>query len=212
MPLHYSKMYRCGALGTGTWSPPVQPGGFFSSAASEAPVTLAGGAINASDPAAMSKGATGAKAIAPVAALFGTHTYAYGSFPRAIFARILWRRANLLVLEVWIFIFCKCLAEFARFEAPDSPFSWKSRIKRSFWKSESSVFLEVYRLLIQVVQKDPDSEILQKWSYRILIQRPCRWSQLVVQDSASCGPTQSWYKDDAESWYRDLAEVLHTWS
>ena len=65
------------------------------------------------------------------------------------------------------------------------PFSRKSRIRRSFWKPGSSVFEEVsqnllvYKILMQVVQKDPnrdpETEILQKWFYRILI-------EVVLQD------------------------------
>ena len=48
-----------------------------------------------------------------------------------------------LVLEVRIFSFRGSLAQNARFGAPGSQFSGTSRIKRSFWKSGSSVFEEV---------------------------------------------------------------------
>ena len=48
-----------------------------------------------------------------------------------------------LVLEVRIFSFRGSLAQNARFGAPDLQFSRKSRTKRSFWKSGSSVFEEV---------------------------------------------------------------------
>ena len=70
------------------------------------------------------------------------------------FASVSWKT---LVLEIWSvvfcmrlvqntrsnFNFCESLVRFARFGAPDSPFSWKSRIKRSFWSSGFSVFVEV---------------------------------------------------------------------
>ena len=48
-----------------------------------------------------------------------------------------------LVLEVRIFSFRGSLAQNARFGAPDLQFSRKSRTKRSFWSSGSSVFEEV---------------------------------------------------------------------
>ena len=48
-----------------------------------------------------------------------------------------------LVLELRIFSFRGSLAQNARFGSPDLQFSWKSRIKRLFWKSRSSVFVEV---------------------------------------------------------------------
>ena len=49
------------------------------------------------------------------------------------------------VLEVRIFSFRGRLVQIqnARFGAPDSQFSGASRIKRSFWKSGSSIFKEV---------------------------------------------------------------------
>ena len=82
-----------------------------------------------------------------------------------------------LVLEVRVFSFRGGrLAQNARFGAPDFQFSGTSRIKRSFWKSGSSVFEEVshktlvlevrvfslevsqnllvYKILMQVAQKD----------------------------------------------------------
>ena len=48
-----------------------------------------------------------------------------------------------LVLEVRLFNFRGSLAQSARFGAPDFQFLGKSRRKRSFWKSGSSVFEEV---------------------------------------------------------------------
>ena len=48
-----------------------------------------------------------------------------------------------LVLELRIFSFRGSLAQNARFGSPDLQFSRKSRTKRSFWKSGSSVFEEV---------------------------------------------------------------------
>ena len=48
-----------------------------------------------------------------------------------------------LVLEVRSFSFRGSLAQNARFGAPDLQFSRKSRTKRSFWSSGSSVFEEV---------------------------------------------------------------------
>ena len=48
-----------------------------------------------------------------------------------------------LVLELRIFIFRGSLAQNARFGSPELQFSRKSRTKRSFWKSGSSVFEEV---------------------------------------------------------------------
>ena len=48
-----------------------------------------------------------------------------------------------LVLEVRIFSFRGSLVQNTRFGAPDLQFSRKSRTKRSFWKSGSSVFEEV---------------------------------------------------------------------
>ena len=48
-----------------------------------------------------------------------------------------------LVLEVRIFSFRGSLAENVRFGSPDLQFSRKSRTKRSFWSSGSSVFEEV---------------------------------------------------------------------
>ena len=57
-----------------------------------------------------------------------------------------------LVLEVRIFSFRGSLAQNARFGSPDLQFSRKSRTKRSFWKSGSSVFEEVSHktLVLQV--------------------------------------------------------------
>ena len=63
-----------------------------------------------------------------------------------------------LVLEPRIFSFRGSLAQNARFGSPDLQFSRKSRTKRSFWKSGSSVFEEVsqnllvYNILMQVAQ------------------------------------------------------------
>ena len=63
-----------------------------------------------------------------------------------------------LVLELRIFSFRGSLAQNARFGAPELQFSRKSRTKRSFWKSGSSVFEEVsqnllvYNILMQVAQ------------------------------------------------------------
>ena len=95
------------------------------------------------------------------------------------------------------------------------PFSWKSRRKCSLWKSGSSVFEEVshktlllksgssvfqevsqnlfvYKILMQVVQEDLNTEILrQRWSYRILI-------EVVLQDPDTVVK---------RSCYRDLAQV-----
>ena len=48
-----------------------------------------------------------------------------------------------LVLELRSFSFRGSLAQNARFGAPELQFSRKSRTKRSFWKSGSSVFEEV---------------------------------------------------------------------
>ena len=48
-----------------------------------------------------------------------------------------------LLLELWILSFRGSLAENARFGSPDLQFSRKSRRKRSFWKSGSSVLEEV---------------------------------------------------------------------
>ena len=50
---------------------------------------------------------------------------------------------NLLALEVRIFSFRGSLAENVRFGSPELQFSRKSRTKRSFWSSGSSVFEEV---------------------------------------------------------------------
>ena len=64
-----------------------------------------------------------------------------------------------LVLELRIFSFRRCLAQNARFEAPDLQFSRKSRTKRSFWSSGSSILEEVsqnllvYNILIHMAQK-----------------------------------------------------------
>ena len=95
-----------------------------------------------------------------------------------------------LVLELRSFSFRGSLAQNARFGAPELQFSRKSRTKRSFWKSGSfqfsrksrtkhsfwksgsSVFEEVshktlvYKILMQVVQKDPVTEILRQRSCR----------------------------------------------
>ena len=102
-----------------------------------------------------------------------------------------------LVLEVRIFSFRGSLAQNARFGSPDLQFSKKSRTKRSFWKSGSSVFEEVsHKTLVLEVRifnfrgslaefarlqyldpngpkVDPNSEILR--------QKSCR-----------SGPTGSW--------------------
>ena len=124
-----------------------------------------------------------------------------------------------LILERRSFSYRGSLAQNARFGAPDLQFSGKSRTKRSFWSSGFSVFEEVshktlvlelrilsfrrglaqnarlqdpdasgpkgpcyrdpeteilqkwsYRILIEVVLQDPDTEILHKWSYRILVE------------------------------------------
>ena len=64
-----------------------------------------------------------------------------------------------LVLELRIFSFRRSLAQNARFEAPDLQFSRKSRTKRSFWSSGSSILEEVsqnllvYNILIHMAQK-----------------------------------------------------------
>ena len=76
------------------------------------------------------------------------------------------------VLELRIFSYRGSLAQNARFGAPDLQFSRKSRRKRSFWSSGFSVFEEVshktlvYKILMQVVQKDPVTEILRQRSCR----------------------------------------------
>ena len=58
-----------------------------------------------------------------------------------------------LVLQVRIFSFRGSLAQNARFGAPDLQFSRKSRRKRSFWKSGSSVFEEVsHKTLVSEVR------------------------------------------------------------
>ena len=63
-----------------------------------------------------------------------------------------------LLLEARVFSFRGSLAEFACFGSTDLQFSRKSRTKRSFWKSGSSVFVEVsqnllvYNILMQVSQ------------------------------------------------------------
>ena len=75
-----------------------------------------------------------------------------------------------LVLEVWHFSFRGSLAENAHFGAPDEVSHEtfvlevrKSRIRRSFWKYGSPVFEEVsrsllvYKILMQVAQKDPNT-------------------------------------------------------
>ena len=68
-----------------------------------------------------------------------------------------------LVLEVRLFSFRGSLAQNARFGAPDLQFSRKSRIRRSFWKPGSSFFEEVsqnllvYKILMQMAQKDPNT-------------------------------------------------------
>ena len=103
-----------------------------------------------------------------------------------------------------------------------------SRKKRSFWKSGSSVFEEVshktllfeavsqnslvYKILMQVVHKDPDTEILRQRScrsgptgslievvYRILMQRSCPY-RILIQWSKG-----SWHKDPD-------TEILYKWS
>ena len=102
-----------------------------------------------------------------------------------------------LVLELRSFSFRGSLAQNARFGAPELQFSRKSRTKRSFWKSGSSVFEEVsHKTLVLEVRSfsfrgslaefarlqyldasgpklDPNTEILR--------QRSCR-----------SGPTGSW--------------------
>ena len=76
------------------------------------------------------------------------------------------------VLELRIFSYRGSLAQNARFGAPDLQFSRKSRRKRSFWSSGFSVFEEVshktlvYKILMQVVQKGPVTEILRQRSCR----------------------------------------------
>ena len=58
-----------------------------------------------------------------------------------------------LVSEVRSFSFRGSLAQNARFGAPDLQFSRKSRAKRSFWKSESSVFEDVsHKTLVSEVR------------------------------------------------------------
>ena len=107
------------------------------------------------------------------------------------------KRHKTLALEVWIFSFRGSLAQNARFGAPDFQFSRKSRTKRSFWSSGFSVFEEVshktFLLELRIFSfrgslaefarvqdpdasgpkgfshRDPETEILQKWPYRILI-------------------------------------------
>ena len=102
-----------------------------------------------------------------------------------------------LVLELRSFSFRGSLAQNARFGSPDLQFSRKSRTKRSFWKSGSSVFEEVsqnllvYNILMQVAQN---------W---ILTQRS--WdrdlAEVVLQDPDRSDPTGSWYRDLAQvSW------------
>ena len=64
-----------------------------------------------------------------------------------------------LVLELRIFSFQGNLAQNACFGNPDLQLSRKSRTKRSFWSSGSSVFEEVsqnllvYNILMQMAQK-----------------------------------------------------------
>ena len=99
-----------------------------------------------------------------------------------------------LVLELRIFSFRRSLAQNARFEAPDLQFSRKSRTKRSFWSSGSSILEEVsqnllvYNILIHMAQK---------W---ILTQRS--WdrnlAEVVLQDPDRSDPTGSWYRDLAQ--------------
>ena len=117
------------------------------------------------------------------------------------------------VLELRIFSYRGSLAQNARFGALDLQFSRKSRSKRSFWSSGFSVFEEVsHKTLVLELRilsfrrslaqnarlqdpdasgpkgpcyRDPETEILQKWSYRILI-------EVVLQDPDT--------------------EILHTWS
>ena len=56
------------------------------------------------------------------------------------------------VLELRIFSFRGSLAQNVRFGAPDLQFSRKSRTKRWFWKSGSSVFKEVSHKTLVLVQ------------------------------------------------------------
>ena len=119
-----------------------------------------------------------------------------------------------LVLELRSFSFRGSLAQNARFGAPELQFSRKSRTKRSFWKSGSSVFeksrtkhsfwksgssvfeevsqnLLVYNILMQVAQ----NWILTKRSWDRDL------AEVVLQDPDRSDPTGSWYRDLAQvSW------------
>ena len=83
-----------------------------------------------------------------------------------------------------------------------------------------------YRDFAQVVLEDPDTsgpkdpgtEILYKWSYRILIQVVQKYPHTEILKHRSCtscptgswysGPTGSRYSGSKGSWYRDFAQVV----
>ena len=110
-------------------------------------------------------------------------------------------------------------------EDPGSRYNWSKKgpdtsrflIQRSCTSGRS------YRILVQVVQKDPNTEILHrwsypiqgswyrdpetevlhKWSYKILIKvvEEDPHTEILGQRSCTSGPTGSWYSGPKGSWY-----------
>ena len=159
-----------------------------------------------------------------------------------------------LVLEVRSFSFRGSLAQNARFGSPELQFSRKSRTKRSFWKSGSSVFEEVsHKTLVLELRifnfrgslaefarlqylhasgpkvdpnTDPETEILQKWSYRILIEviqdpdteilHKCPHNrdlvQVLLQDPDTSGPKNPHTEILRQILHKLSSRILIQWS